>query len=359
MRTTPGFRLQAVGLSLLALGSAFAPAAGQTRKETAPRPPGRLVDVGGYRLHLNATGKGSPAVVFLNGAGDSSAVWALVQPGVSKFARAVAYDRAGEGWSDLGPTPRTMRQEAHELHLLLAKAGIDPPYVLVGHSYGGLLARVYARDFPGEVAGVVLVDATHENTVLMLGGKLVRVGETATGKAIPPVQTMKSSPPRPPSPEQLKEHEEFQKTFGPPKIDPPYDRLPPEAQRLELWARSHPKLAAPSEDFWAEELRQLAADRKANPHPLGEMPLVSLAGGKEQLPAEPPPGVSAEEWARLREEKRRQKADLALLSRKGRFVVEAASGHHVHLEAPAAVVAAIRDVVDAVRSKRPAGPGLE
>jgi hypothetical protein len=89
------------------------------------------------------------------------------------------------------------------------------------------------------------------------------------------------------------------------------------------------------------------------------MPLVSLAGGKEQLPAEPPPGVSAEEWARLREEKRQQKADLALLSRKGRFVVEAASGHHVHLEAPAAVVAAIRDVVDAVRSKRPAGPGLE
>ncbi|MES4792518.1 MAG: alpha/beta hydrolase, partial [Chloroflexota bacterium] len=109
-----------------------------------PRPPGRLVDLGGYRLHILTTGRGSPTVVLLNGMGDFSFVWSLVQPRVARFARVCSYDRAGDAWSDLGPTPRTMRQEVYELHLLLRNARLHPPYVMAGASYGGLLARLYA-----------------------------------------------------------------------------------------------------------------------------------------------------------------------------------------------------------------------
>ncbi|HKB35098.1 MAG TPA: alpha/beta hydrolase, partial [Gemmataceae bacterium] len=150
-------------------------------------PPGRLVDVGGYKLHAHVTGKGDPAVALIAGAGDFSFDWGLVQPGISRFARTCSYDRAGAAWSDLGPTPRTMRQEAHELHALLIAAGIKPPYVLVDHSVGGLILRVYAEHYPADVAGAVLVDGTHEDTTLLYKGKLVRVREGAKGRAVPPV----------------------------------------------------------------------------------------------------------------------------------------------------------------------------
>src|SRR5436309_11211668 len=116
-------------------------------------PPGRLVDVGGWRLHINCTGKArasQPTVVFEAGIGDFSVEWSLVQPGVAKFARVCSYDRAGDGWSDVGPFPRTMRQIVYELHTLLDRAGERPPYLLVGHSYGGWLVRTYQATYASE-----------------------------------------------------------------------------------------------------------------------------------------------------------------------------------------------------------------
>src|ERR1041384_6815725 len=119
-------------------------------------PPGRLVDVGGWRLHLNCTGEArasQPTVILEAGKGDFSVEWSLVQPGVAKFARVCSYDRAGDGWSELGPYPRTFHQIVYELHTLLDKAGVKPPFVLVGQSYGGWLVRLYAFTYPAEVAG--------------------------------------------------------------------------------------------------------------------------------------------------------------------------------------------------------------
>ncbi len=109
-------------------------------------PPGKLIDVGGYRLHLYCTGAGrpgSPTVILEEGFGATSLGWSKVQPGVTSFTRVCSYDRAGFGWSDTGPLPRTAGRMITELHTLLARAGVPGPYVLVGHSFGGLIMRLY------------------------------------------------------------------------------------------------------------------------------------------------------------------------------------------------------------------------
>ena len=339
-------------LLLLLLLHACAPAfARRGGGERAPATPGRLVDVGGYRLHLHCTGAGrGPAAVLIPGAGDFSFDWALVRPRASRFTRVCGYDRAGHAWSDPGPTPRTMRQEAHELRELLRAAGVRPPYVLVGHSAGGLVARVYAARYPREVAGLVLVDATTEDVTLNYQGRLVRVRETARGRSVPGVQTLAASPPRPPTEDDLKQFEFNRQVFGPPKIGPPFDRLPASARSLRLWALSNPKLQAATEDFWAEELREMHEARARRPRQLGDLPLVSVVAGRA---GEPPPGVAAAEWARLAAEKRRQKEGLAGLSSRGRVVIAGRSGHHIHLEEPALVVEALRQVVAAARRRAP------
>lgn len=121
--------------------------------------PGQMVDVGGHRLHLNCTGSGSPTVVIEAGLGDWSTSWGFVQPEVAKLTRVCSYDRAGMGWSEPGPLPRDARQAAKELHTLLHNANVPAPYIMVGHSFGGLPVRVFTHDYPSEVAGVVLVES--------------------------------------------------------------------------------------------------------------------------------------------------------------------------------------------------------
>ena len=148
----------AVLLGLLLAGYIFEPGAEASDAKAYP-PPGELVDVGGYRLHINCTGSGSPIVVIDAGWGDWSTAWGFVQPEVAKTTRVCTYDRAGTGWSDAGPLPRDATQYAKELHTLLQNAHIPGPYLLAGHSLGGLPVRVFAGMYPSEVAGVVLIDS--------------------------------------------------------------------------------------------------------------------------------------------------------------------------------------------------------
>jgi pimeloyl-ACP methyl ester carboxylesterase len=154
-----------LGLVLaFALGAAACSSASATRIGRAgPGSPGRgrLVDVGGRHLYLACQGTGTPTVVFMAGLGDSGeAAWRTVWGQVARSARACVYDRAGLGRSDPGPTPASYQRAVDDLHVLLRRGHVQGPYVLVGHSLGGLLARLYAHRHPAEVAGVVLVDGT-------------------------------------------------------------------------------------------------------------------------------------------------------------------------------------------------------
>jgi pimeloyl-ACP methyl ester carboxylesterase len=156
-----------IGLGGLLIVAAISGAAYQwiaTRRDLAATPPpGRLVDVGGHRLHIWCTGSGAPSVVLETGLGGSSADWGFIQPEVARFARVCSYDRAGMGYSDPGPSPRTTRRIADELRELLDRSGVGGPVILVGASIGGLTARVFASEHAERVAGLVLVDASHED----------------------------------------------------------------------------------------------------------------------------------------------------------------------------------------------------
>ena len=310
-------------------------------------PPGKLVDIGGYRLHLNCTGKNGPTVVLIPGGGDFSFDWGLVQPEASQFARVCSFDFAGSAWSDPGPTPRTLRQDAFELHTLLKAAKIKGPYVLVGHSLGGLLSRVYADMYPSEVAGIVLVDSTHEDTTLFMQGKAVRMRDLARKVSVPQVQTMKSSPPKPATSQQIEEFENRLKTSGPPKLDSTFKKLPASNQAMHVWALSQPPRASGGEGFLAEELQSMYEVRAKQSFPLGDRPLIVV------LPkfayGETPFGLSDEQWKKIVDEKRQQKLDFPNLSRNSKLVTAETTSHHIQLEEPQVVINAIREVFEAAK----------
>ena len=153
-------------------------------------PPGSLIDVGGPKLHIACAGEGTPTVILEAALGASSVSWSLVQPEVARLTRVCSYDRAGFGWSGAGPLPRTGRRIASERHVLLERAGVAPLYLLVGHSFGGIVMRVFARDYRSEVAGIVFVDTAHpvdwiqpapkEQIKIDRGLRLCRHGATAS-----------------------------------------------------------------------------------------------------------------------------------------------------------------------------------
>jgi hypothetical protein len=127
---------------------------------TASPAPGQLIDVGGHRLHLHCTGSGSPTVVLEPGHGEVSSAMAWIAPAVARDTRVCVYDRAGRGWSDPADGPQDAVEIATDLHALLNRAHIPGPYVLAGHSFGGLYVLTFAATYPDQVAGLVLLDST-------------------------------------------------------------------------------------------------------------------------------------------------------------------------------------------------------
>jgi pimeloyl-ACP methyl ester carboxylesterase len=127
---------------------------------------GTMVGIGGYKLHMLDSGiaaKDKPTIVLEAGLGGNFLSFSLVAPEIAKFARVISYDRAGQGWSDASLLPRTAENIVQDLHAMLHNANVEPPYILVGHSFGGVVVRLFAAHYPDEVAGMILVDASHEN----------------------------------------------------------------------------------------------------------------------------------------------------------------------------------------------------
>lgn len=160
--------LKRIGLGLLitvimlcTTGFIYQAVATEADKRNYP-PPGQLIDVGGYRLHLYCMGEGSPTVILDAAFPAQVSNWVWVQSALSSHTQVCAYDRAGHGWSDPGPEPRDAIQHARELHTLLTNANTSPgPYILVGHSLGGLYVRMFADQYPDEVVGMVLIEGSH------------------------------------------------------------------------------------------------------------------------------------------------------------------------------------------------------
>jgi pimeloyl-ACP methyl ester carboxylesterase len=306
---------------------------------TPPAPPGKLVDLGGHKLHVYCTGHGRPTVVVENGLGDFSFDWTLVQSRVSPFTRICTYDRGGYGWSDPGPKPRTFAQLNLELHDALAKLGEQGPFVLVGHSYGGPVLRNFARVYPSEVAGMVMVDAAHEGLRVGIGGgKTIRLGDGAKGTPIPTPHEETSVSDKP-----TIRAEDVPAQFK--TLDPMYNVLPRDEQTMHLWAQQLPGVydAENSETQWSDEYfaKWLATPQAGV---LGAIPLMVLSradggyrDGDSDIPA-----------AQLEKERKAGQGKLVLLSSNAKQVI-VHTGHNVNLEAPEDVSNAIRDVVNAVR----------
>jgi pimeloyl-ACP methyl ester carboxylesterase len=337
-----------IPIVLLLVVSSHSPISAAQGESTSPPfpPPGRLVDVGGWRLHINCTGRAEPSqptVILESGVGDFSVEWGLVQPGVAQFSRVCSYDRAGDGWSDLGPHPRTMRQIIYELHTLLDKAGVRPPLVLVGHSYGGWLVRLYASSYPADVAGMVLVEPGGDNPWRLLGnGKLVRASDLTAGQPIPPVKT--SNPLRisdiPPAALQQMKAAAQENASDP--NPPPRNKLPANAQLMRAWTLAQlGHIAAAVNPFEGEELAGFRAERAQKEHPLGNMPLIVLTRG---IPEATGPNAKMVE-----DDHRRDNESLATTSLSGKLIVAQHSGHHVQLDEPELVIKSIREVLAAIK----------
>jgi pimeloyl-ACP methyl ester carboxylesterase len=275
-----------------------------TRKDLAGTPPpGHLVDIGGFRLHLWCTGAGAPAVILDNGLGGSSVGWAFVQPDVARFTRVCSYDRAGMGYSDPGPSPRTARRIATELGELIVRSGITGPVVLVGASIAGFDVRVFASDHPERAAGLVLVDASHEDQAHEVPGM---------ARFVPVLSTIGVL-------------RVFGVSFG-----QRVESLPPSVRQFALATR----FRAAGYQAAADEIihiRESAEEVRSSRRKL-TVPVLVVTGGRG----------ADENW-------RRFQRDQASLSERGCLRIAERSGHVVAVDQPEVVVDAIRTVVEIAR----------
>ncbi len=315
-------------VGLLLLGLSYQAIASALDASHYPAP-GKLVDIGGYRLHINCTGTGSPTVILDAGLGGTSLDWSTVQPAVARFTRVCSYDRAGYGWSDTGPGARTSQQIVKELHLLLVHAQMSGPYVLVGHSLGGLNMRLYAYRYPQEVAGMVLLDATSEHQFAQFG----------TYPPVFPPQAVSAA-------EQLYTLFRGAAPFGVVRLAFQTGLFPLEdaaaypaavqpihlaqAEQTRYYSTQYDELAA-----LQESAAQVRAARTASPS-YGHLPLIVLsqdyshdhsAQGKQM----------AATWDALQH-------DLASLSSNSQQSVAGHSGHYIQLDRPDLAITAIQSV---------------
>jgi pimeloyl-ACP methyl ester carboxylesterase len=257
-----------------------------------------MIDIGDYKLFMMKAGQGKPSVVLEAGAGDDSTTWQSIFQEIARFTQVIAYDRAGLGKSEPAPRPRTALQLTDDLHKLLQVTRLDMPCILVGHSLGALIARLYAQLYLQEVAGLVLIDGPHPKQ-----GQHFVTALTATG---------------------YEQHELVR-----PILDMAAGVAPEEHPEGLDFARSLTQVD-PTQTF-------------------GELPLVVISSGKshaEEMPELPSQAAHAfdQAWEEMQK-------DLTKLSTKGRFVKAEKSAHYVHWDEPELVVEAIHKLIRTIQDK--------
>jgi len=301
-----------------------------------PHPIGKLVNIGSHQLHIYSTGEGSPSVVFESGGASWSLDWNLVQQEVAKFTNACSYDRAGFGWSEYGSNPRTSEQIVTELHTLLTKAEIKKPLILVGASFGGHTVRLFAKKYPEEVAGIILLDARHET----INSKMPPAWEKleVAGKGMYQFMLLAS---------QLGALNLLGKLMGEKATPPIVMKLPPEIRTIYLEIGFQPK-------YFQSNLDELAAIGESDKQlsitgSLGHIPLIVIRHGIPDLFANMPAEQAKQAeivWQELQ-------AELANLSSNSQLLVAEKSGHAIHIDQPGLVVDAIHQMVESVRKVSP------
>jgi pimeloyl-ACP methyl ester carboxylesterase len=289
----------------------------EARDRRFNRMSGQVIDVNGRKMHIDCAGQGSPTVILDAGLGDTYLSWQKVQPEIAKFVQVCAYDRAGIGYSDPSPQPRTSRVIASELRELLQAAHVPPQYILVGHSMGGFDVRVYAGMHPNEVAGMVLVDASHPDQENRFPAELKNMEGTWNREAI---------------------FLEYATPFGIPRFLGLCDADAVVRAAECNWHTEHER-AAEMKSF------SQSAAQAGTVTSLGDIPLVVLSHDPDKPSAELPADLAKstnEAWEKMQEE-------LAHLSTHGIQSIAKNSSHYIQLDRAELVIDAVRNVVDQAR----------
>lgn len=306
---------QIIGAMLMVTGSTLS----QAEDGGLAIPPGQMVNIGDYNLHIYCRGEGSPAVIIDTGLGSAAIEWLPVLERLRHYSRTCIYDRAGYGWSDFGGLPRTSSRIANELYLLLSSADIPGPYVLIGHSFGGLNVQMFARRYPYLVAGLVLVDSSNAEQIGKLTGALDGVDE-----------------------EQTYHHGFVVRDFvAHPEIprDPPADDLA--YKSLVLMSRTVSRVTVANE-YTHFKRSAMQVMTMATPPPT--VPTVVLTRGVQQE-------SRAIDWNSITEHTwRRLQSELAYLQPRTAQLVAERSGHQIHVEQPDLIVDAAAMVIDFART---------
>jgi pimeloyl-ACP methyl ester carboxylesterase len=280
----------------------------------APSPPGDLIDIGGRRLHIQCEGKGTaPTVIFEAGLSQYTAhsTYGKAQDLITSFARVCTYDRAGLGWSDPALGARTQQDMVDDLHKLVKTDGLKRPLVLVGHSMGGLLARLYAKRYPSEVAGLVLVDASPETVIFGPGATDVRKGIVA----------------------------EIDKGLQNAKEDTPIVPMPTGTAAETMMAFTPKILRAVKQEYLAIDRVPESLRAPQGYGMFGDKPLAVIRRGSTTSP----PSENDKAWREAQEA-------MTSLSRNSFLVVAEKSGHVIPYEQPEIVADTVRRILDEIKN---------
>jgi pimeloyl-ACP methyl ester carboxylesterase len=322
-----------------------------TRRDQRRHPaPGQLVDLGGHRLHSLVMGEGSPTIIFESGLMSTVLSWQYPQREIAKTTRTMCYDRAGLGWSDPSQEPRDAEQITTELRKLLDRAEIPPPYILVGHSFGGLTTRLFAARYPEEVSELVLIDPvvpTEWNPASERNQKSIRVGSRILRRAATLSQLG------------VLRFLAFLMRSGATTLVDPLIRLisrgAPKADgttKSPLFWNLPPAERGMAHVFWVQEkfTRTIASQLQNLPRSAAQ-----VAAGDKNLEEIPVTVISA---ANTPLERKVEHVAIGRASAGGKHLTAAQSGHWVMVDEPDLIVDVIKEAIERARAPRVAGAGV-